>query len=51
MKIIRSQVKQWVASRNVIFKTEDIKLLCEQGRVDEMREEEWCPVCDRVQRT
>jgi hypothetical protein len=49
MKIIWSQVKQWVASRNVTFKTEDIKLLCEQ-RFDEMREE-WCPVCDHAKRT
>jgi hypothetical protein len=38
------KLKQWVASRNVTFKTEDVKLLCKQ-KFDEMREREWCPMC------
>jgi hypothetical protein len=45
-----SQVKKWVASRNVTFKTEDVKLLCEQ-KFDDMRGREWHPVCDHVKRT
>jgi transposase len=30
IEMIWSQVKEWVASRNVTFKTENVKLLCEQ---------------------
>jgi transposase len=49
IQMIRSQVKQWVATRNVIFKTEDVKLWCEQ-KFSEMGEREWRPVCDNVKR-
>jgi hypothetical protein len=47
--MIWEQVKQWVASRNVTFKTEDVKLLCEQ-KFGQMRERQWHPVCDHVKR-
>jgi hypothetical protein len=32
-----------------MFKTENVKLLCEQ-KFSEMGEREWCPVCDHVKR-
>jgi hypothetical protein len=48
--MLRSHVKRWVASRNVSFETEEVKLLCE-GKFDEMRESGWRPVSDHVKRT
>jgi hypothetical protein len=48
--MIWSQVKQWVATRNVTFKTEDVKLLCEQ-KFSEIGGREWRPVCDHAKRT
>jgi hypothetical protein len=49
IKMIWSQVKQLVASSNITFESEDIKLLCEQ-KFGEMREREWHPMCDHVKR-
>jgi hypothetical protein len=46
--MIWSQVKEWVASRNVTFEPENVKLLCEQ-KFSEMGEREWRPVCDHVE--
>jgi hypothetical protein len=47
--VIWSQVKEWVASRNVTFKTENVKLLCEK-KFSEVGGREWHPVCDHVKR-
>jgi hypothetical protein len=44
------QVRQWAASSNVTFQTEDVKLLCEQ-EFGQMGETEWRPVCDQAKRT
>jgi hypothetical protein len=44
-----SQVERWVASRNITFKAEDVKMLC--GRKSDEIRGEWFPVCDHVKRT
>jgi hypothetical protein len=49
IEMIWLQINEWVASRNVKFKTEKVKLLCEQ-KFCEMEEREWRPVCDHVKR-
>jgi transposase len=43
IEMIWSQVKQWLARINITFKTEDVKLLCEQ-KFSEMGEREWRPM-------
>ena len=45
-----AKVKEWLAVRNVMFKINDVQVLCER-RFSDLEKDNWISICNRVKKT